>query len=105
VLVLVGEEAEVARQIDQGGLLVVQLEFDAPDRARLLAAVVEEILDRHFAERRRLVSSQGRKIEVGVALDMRIRSANGRSGWNPGWNADSRRARAGKVACHPNTPN
>ena len=34
VLVLVGEEAKVAAQIDQGGLLVVQLESDAPDRAR-----------------------------------------------------------------------
>src|SRR5271167_4688740 len=34
VLVLVGKEAKVAAQIDQGGLLVVQLESDAPDRAR-----------------------------------------------------------------------
>jgi hypothetical protein len=68
LLVLGVKETEVATEIDQGGTLVVQLEFDAPDRARRLAAVVEEILERHFAERRRLVSSQGRKIEVGVAL-------------------------------------
>jgi hypothetical protein len=45
------EDAEVPPQTAQGGLLVVQLEFDAPDRARLVAAVVEEILDRHFAMR------------------------------------------------------
>jgi hypothetical protein len=31
VLVLVGEEAKLAAQIDQGGLLVVQLESDAPE--------------------------------------------------------------------------
>jgi hypothetical protein len=43
-----------AAEIDQGGALVVELEFDAPDRARILAAAVEKILDRHFAQRRRL---------------------------------------------------
>ncbi len=42
LLVLGVEEAEVATEIDQGGALVVQLEFDAPDRARPFAAAVEK---------------------------------------------------------------
>jgi SAM-dependent methyltransferase len=45
----------------------VQLEHDAPNRARILAATVEKILDPHFAHRRLLVSGEVRKIEIGVA--------------------------------------
>src|SRR6266550_179409 len=41
----VDEHAELATDIDQRPLLVVQLELDAPDIARVLAAPVLEILD------------------------------------------------------------
>ena len=65
LLVLGVEEPEVATEIDQGGELVVELEFDA------LAAA--DVLDRHFAQRRRLVFEPGPKNRGRVALRGRFR--------------------------------
>ena len=48
----------------RGGALVVEFELDA------LAA--GDVLDRHLAERRRLVASQARKIDDGEALGRRL---------------------------------
>ena len=41
----VDKHAELATDIDQGPLLVVQLELDAPDIAGVIAAAVLKVLD------------------------------------------------------------
>jgi hypothetical protein len=51
----VNEHAELATDIDQGPLLVVQLELDAPDIARVLAAPVLEVLDNDLLYRGQMI--------------------------------------------------
>ena len=61
LMLLFGEEAEMAAELVERAELVVQLELDALDRARILAAAIDKILDGHFREHRSLVASSGLK--------------------------------------------
>src|SRR5271166_7193042 len=56
------EHAEVAGESDQSGLLVVELEFDALDLPRILAAALDVILDGDLGERCGLRGGQCREI-------------------------------------------
>ena len=51
--------AEVAAKLVECAEFVVEFELDALDRARILAAAVDKILDGDFREHRALVAGQG----------------------------------------------
>ena len=74
MLMLVDEHAEVLADVDQGALLVGQLEFDLAHVARVLAAAGHEILDRDLGDGGGLFAGQPAEIEkrIPVAADAQV---------------------------------
>lgn len=68
MLVPINKHPKMPAEVDQSRPLVAKLELDPPNVARVLAAAIDEILDRDLGQRRRLITGQSRKIDTRIAI-------------------------------------